>query len=223
VWEPRPGRLSIRNFVFRGELVYLTDIRRNLLNREQIFQTTARFENDDAVRVNVTDTFDRLDRPFEIARGVVLPVGDYRFSDVFGEAEATGERAVTGRVRFGGGDFYSGRRHYWRLTPAWRPSQHVSFETTYEFNDITLREGAFATHVVNARMNLNLSNRWLTTTLAQYDSASRRNTVYFRLNYIYRPGDDLFLVYNQSQETGAGSITEPDRSLMVKMTYSVDF
>jgi hypothetical protein len=71
-------------------------------------------------------------------------------------------------------------------------------------------------------VNVNLSNRWLTTTLAQYDSASRRHVLYCRLNYIFRPGDDLFVVYTQSRQTGRGG-GPPDRALTVKLTYSLDF
>ena len=36
----------------------------------------------------------------------------------------------------------------------------------------------------------------LTTTLAQYDSASSRHVLFFRLNYIFRPGDNLFSLRN---------------------------
>ena len=223
IWEPRPGRYNIRNLVFRTEVIYLTDIHRTLLTREQIFQATSRFQNDDAVRFNMTDTLDRLDAPFEISTGVVLPPGEYNFLDSFAETETSGKRAFVGRLRVGGGDFYGGSRQYVRLGPAWRPAARLSFETTYEWNDVELPQGAFTTHVVNARMNVNLSNRWLTTTVAQYDSASRRNVVFVRLNYIYRPGDDLFVVYNQADERGRGSQNRPDRTLIVKMTYSLDF
>jgi hypothetical protein len=223
IWEPRPERFDIRNFVFRGEVIYTTDISRHLLTREQIFQMTTRLENDDAFRVNVTDTFDRVDRPFEIASGIVLPAADYQFRDTWGEAETTGERIWAARLRVGGGDFYSGTRRYVQLAPRWRPLPQLSIESAYEFNDVELPEGPFTTHVVNTRLNVNLSNRWLTTTLAQYDSASRRNLVYFRLNYIFRPGDDLFIVYNQAHQTGTALPQDPDRTLMVKLTYSLDF
>ena len=222
IWEPRPKKFNVRNFVFRGEVVYLTDIRRKLLSREQIFQATTRFQNDDAVRFNTVNTFDRLERAFEIAPGIVIAPGDYHFRDSFVEFEPSGKRSFAGRVRYGHGDFYTGERQYLQLLPAWRPSPYLSVETSYEFNDVSLREGAFTTHVVNARVNVNLSNRWLTTTLAQYDSASKRDVVYFRLNYIYRPGDDLFVVYSQTRER-AMSRNQPDRSLMVKLTYSLDF
>jgi hypothetical protein len=221
VWEPRPGRLNIRNFVFRGEVVYLTDTRQSLLTREQIFATTTRFQNDDVFRTSVIDTFDRVQEAFELARGVTVPAGDYRFVDTWVEGEGGGKRALLGKIRVGGGDFYGGQRRYLRITPAWRPSPIVSFETAYELNDVELPQGAFTSHVVNARMNLNFSNRWLTTTLAQYDSTARRNQVYVRLNYIYRPGDDLFVVFNQSHDRILGG--QPDRSIMLKLTYSVDF
>jgi hypothetical protein len=223
IWEPRPKRYNIRNFVFRGEVIYLTDIHRTLLSREQIFQATTRFQNDDVVRFNATDTMDRLDAPFEIASGIFVPSGDYNFLDMFAETETSGKRAIVGRLRVGGGDFYGGSRRYVRMSPTWRPWSLLSFESAYELNDVELPQGAFTTHVVNARMNLNLSNRWLTTTLAQYDSESRRRVLYVRLNYIFRPGDDIFIVYNESHQTGLGSRDQPDRALMVKMTYSLDF
>jgi hypothetical protein len=222
IWEPRPKNSEVlRNFVIRGEVIYLTDIERRLLTREQIFQVTARFQNDDAARFNATNTFDRLDTPFEIADGITIPVGDYNFAEAFAELESSGKRAAIARVRYGRGDFYTGERQYVQFAPAWRPSPLLSFETVYEYNDVHLREGAFTTHVFNARVNVNLSNRWLTTTVAQYDSASRRNVLYTRLNYIFRPGDDLFVVYNQSSERGIGG--QPDRSLTLKLTYSLDF
>jgi len=221
IWEPRPKRFNIRNFVFRGEVVYLTDTHQRLLTREQIFQATSRFQNDDALRFNATQTFDRVDTPFEIATGIFVPPGDYEFLDTWGEAETSGKRKAGGRFRVGGGDFYGGTRQYVQMTPSWRPSAYLSFETGYEFNDVVLPQGAFTTHAVNARMNVNLSNRWLTTTLVQYDSASQRQVLYVRLNYIYRPGDDLFIVFNQSRQEG--SRNQPDRSLMIKLTYSLDF
>jgi Domain of unknown function (DUF5916)/Carbohydrate family 9 binding domain-like len=221
IWQPRPGVLDIRNLVFRAEVVYVTDTRQRLQAREQIFQATSRWQSDDALRFNSTATLDVLDRPFEIARGVVLPAASYSFRDHFVEAEAGGKRLLSGRVRYGGGEFYSGHRQYARITPAWKPADVLSLEASYEWNDVTLPEGDFTTHVLNARANFNPSNRWLTTTLVQYDSASRQVVVFGRLNYIYRPGDDLFVVVNRTTDRGATGPAE--YALTVKLTRSFDF
>ena len=221
IWQPRPGVLDIRNLVFRTELVYLTDTKQRLETREQILQATSRWQSDDALRFNTTATLDVLDRPFEIAPGVVLPVGPYNFRDNFVEAEGGGKRPLSGRLRYGGGEFYSGHRQYVRITPAWKPADVLSLEASYEWNDVNLPQGDFTTHVLNARANFSPSNRWLTTTLVQYDSASRRVVVFGRLNYIYRPGDDLFVVVNRTTERGGAGPSE--YALMVKLTRSFDF
>jgi Domain of unknown function (DUF5916)/Carbohydrate family 9 binding domain-like len=223
IWQPRPKVPHVRNFVLRGELVYVTDVHRTIVNRDRIFQFSTRFLSDDAARANTTDTFDRVERAFEIARGVVVPAGDYAFRDTWAEYEGSGKRLLSGRVRYGGGEFYGGTRQYLQLAPAFRPMPLVSVEASYEYNDVTLPQGAFTTHVVNGRMNFNPSNKWLTTTIAQYDSASSRRVLFFRLNYIFRPGDNLFFVFNQTTQPGARGPVQRDRAVMVKMTYALDF
>jgi hypothetical protein len=223
IWQPRPNVPHVRNFVLRNELVYVTDVQRTLVNRDQISQLTMRFLSDDAARVNTTHTFDSVERPFEIATGVIVPAGDYAFRDTWMESEGSGKRVLSGRVRYGGGDFYGGTRHYVQLAPAFRPMPVASVEVSYEYNDVTLPQGAFTTHVVNGRMNVNPSNKWLTTTIAQYDSAASRRVLFFRLNYIFRPGDNLFFVFNQTTQPGARGADQRDRAVMLKMTYALDF
>jgi len=215
--------LDIRNFVIRGEIVYVTDIPGELLNRDQIVQWTTRFMSDDATRVNTTATFDRVEAPFDLADGVTVPAGDYSFRDSWVEYEGSSKRVLSGRIRYGGGEFYGGHRRYVQLAPAFRPMPLVSVEASYEYNDVELPQGAFTTHVVNGRMNVNLSNKWLTTTLAQYDTASDRRVLFFRVNYIFRPGDNVFFVFNQTSQPGAPPGDRNDRAIMLKATYSFDF
>ena len=110
-----------------------------------------------------------------------------------------------------------------QVAPAFRPLPLISVEASYEYNDVTLPQGAFITHVVNGRMNFNVSNKWLTTTLAQYDSASSRRVLFFRLNYIFRPGDNLFFVFNQTTQPTTLARDQRDRAVMLKWTYAFDF
>ncbi len=223
IWQPRPHRWNVRNFVFRNELVYTTDTQRTLLDREQISQWTTRFLSDDAARINTTHTFDRIERGFEIAKGVNVPAGDYGFRDTWAEYEGSGRRTLAGRIRYGGGDFYGGTRKYLQVAPAFRPMPLISVDASYEYSDVTLPQGAFTTHVVNGRMNFNVSNRWLTTTLAQYDSASSQHVLFFRVNYIFRPGDNLFFVLNQTTQPATLVRDQRDRVVMLKWTYAFDF
>ena len=130
---------------------------------------------------------------------------------------------VSGRVRSGSGGFYNGTRNYLQLTPAFKPLPQFSLETSYELNKVKLPQGRFSTHVLNMRFNLNFSNRWLTSTVSQYDSETKRRIVFFRLNYIYRPGDDFFIVFNQARQLTSSSGHSIDRTLLLKWTRSFDF
>ncbi|HEX8028835.1 MAG TPA: DUF5916 domain-containing protein [Vicinamibacterales bacterium] len=220
IWQPRPGVLNIRNLVFRGELVYLTDTRGRLIGREQIFQSSSRWQTDDVVRFNTTQTFDRLDQPFEIANGVVLPPGDYSYREQFVEGEGGGKRMLSGRVRYSAGSFYSGHRQAIRLTPVFKPHDTLSFDASYEWNDVSLPEGAFTTHVINARANITPTNKWIGTALAQYDTASKRRVIFARLNYIYRPGDDVYFIVNRTDDKNG---RPGEYTVLAKFTYSFDF
>ncbi len=100
---------------------------------------------------------------------------------------------------------------------------HFSAEIDYAINRIQLSGGQpVTTHQVNNKFNLALSRKLLASTIVQYNSDRDRFGVNFRLNYIYRPGDDLFIVYNESQDR-RDPITDIDRSLILKFTHSFDF
>ena len=70
----------------------------------------------------------------------------------------------------------------------------------------------------NIRINYNFTNDWLTSTTVQYDSIQDLVNFNFRLNWIYQPGDDLFVVYNQTRRAG-----QTDRAIILKFTHSFDF
>ena len=47
--------------------------------------------------------------------------------------------------------------------------------------------------------------------------------LFFRLNYIFRPGDNVFFVFNPTTQPGSAAGDERDHALMIKWTYSFDF
>jgi len=77
-------------------------------------------------------------------------------------------------------------------------------------------------HQVNSGLNIAFSRKWLTSVKLQYNSSSDVIGVNFRLNYIYRPGDDFFIVYNDFRDR-TDAPAELDRSLAIKFTHSFDF
>jgi hypothetical protein len=115
-------------------------------------------------------------------------------------------------------DFWNGARTSLNLNPSIRLSQNLSFDIGFRLDDVQLPGGEFSSKVGNVEINYNFTNSWLTKTTVQYDGIQDELGINFRLNWIYQPGDDLFLVYNQE-----GSSGQTDRAVILKFTHSFDF
>jgi len=120
-------------------------------------------------------------------------------------------------------DFWDGDRTTLTLNPNIRWSQNLSFDIQYRLDDVVLPGGEFTSSVSNIGINYNFTNNWLTTTTLQYDNLSDLFNINFRLNWIYRPGDDLFVVFTQTRRGQGDGIVLTDRQFIVKFTHSFDF
>ena len=102
-------------------------------------------------------------------------------------------------------------------------SSRFSFRVNYSINRIEpVGLEAVNFHQMNNTFNFAFSRKWLTSTLLQYNSSNDVLGVNFRLNYIYRPGDDLFFVYTEFRDR-TDPITDLDRQIVLKFTHSFDF
>ena len=130
-------------------------------------------------------------------------------------------RKVSGNIRFEKGGFFNGSQTSIDISPQFKPSQNLSFEPSYEWSKISLPDASFTTQEFNGEVNYSFSQKWLTRTTVLLDSQDQEYTVNFRLNYIFRPGDDLFVVYNETRSYGSGGGLQ-NRALIVKLTFSLD-
>ena len=120
--------------------------------------------------------------------------------------------AFGGRI-FGGGDRFS-----ITFNPNFIINDKLSVRIEYDFDDISLPQGQLTSHLVNSIFRYNLTNVWLTTTTLQYESTEDLYNLNFRLNYIYRPGDDVFLVFNRTSDN-----ERTEWEVLLKMNHSFDF
>ena len=77
--------------------------------------------------------------------------------------------------------------------------------------------------MLNTRANYSLSHKWLTSTTVQYGSLDDFVNFRFRINYIYRPDDDIFFIYNEGRNVDELESGLVGRSVMLKWIYSFDF
>ena len=102
------------------------------------------------------------------------------------------------------GDFFDGTRRGFNIDASFKPNGHLAIESQYEFNRIELPAGSFNASALATRVAYSFSTILFAKLFAQWNSEDDVISTNFLLNYIYRPGSDFYLVFNQIYD-GSGS------------------
>ena len=220
-FSPRPaGIASVRQFNWTASLNYLENGAGVLETREQTGSFSAELDNDDTTTVTYTRSYEFLSEPFEIARGVTLPVGGYGFDDVQVSYNMAQQRRVRANFSASHGTFYSGDKTTLGASGgAVRLSSQFSLQPSYSLNRVQLVEGDFTTHLLNTRVTYAMSARSFVSALVQYNSRSNSVSTNARLRWEYQPGSELFVVFNEQRDTLGERFPDlVSRAFIVKVT-----
>lgn len=176
----------------------------------------------DRVALSYRPQRENLDEDFEIADGVIIPVGDYRWDDFRFELRTGEQRKFSGRLTYDNGDFYGGSKVSWKPEIAWRPSRHFLFNLAYELNDIDLPQGAFTTRLTSLRAEVVFSSTLAWINLVQWDNESNAIGINSRLHWVPRAGQEAFFVINHNlQEEGLDrSFRSQSADVTLKFNYT---
>ena len=221
IFRPRPGGELIRNLEFEPRLVYYHDDERTLKTRDTGLEFAVALQSGDRFTFDIENEFERLTHPFRIGPGVTLPVGDYQWNAGGISFSSFNGRKVSGSAGVHFGDFYNGTKRSLNLSGDFRPNETIQVSPSYRFNNVDLFEGSFNTHLVGVRADVSFTTNLLTSAFVQYNSTGDLAAVQFRFNYIFRTIDNFYIVYNESRFTDGVYSGEFDRSLAVKLTYSL--
>ncbi len=167
----------------------------------------------------LADNFERLASPFTIAPGVAIAPGEYRFDDVGLRYLTHSSRplSIEGNVELG--DFYDGQHVSSSFTLRLRPSRYLRSETVWQLEDVRLPAGDFTANILRQRFALALTPWLLTNVFLQYNDLTDVASLNVRFNWTYRPGSDVYLVYNQRWTTVSSSSARDDWQVQAKVTY----
>jgi len=159
--------------------------------------------------------WDYLDEDWEIREGIIIPSGIHRW-DRYGFHLGTAEHRLLG---LGGtldaGEFYNGERKSLSLGGHIRPAVKLLITGGYNWNAIELPDGDFSTNTINGRSIYTFSPDFFIKLFLQWNDDSKVVRGNFLLRYTYRPGSDLYIVYNELWQ--AGDVKQ--RSIVGKLTY----
>lgn len=221
-FSPRPRVMNVRRLFLEPRLDYFTRHDGTPESRDRALQVRPEFDSGESLSVNVGDNLENLFRPFTIRPGVVIAPGTYRFTESTLAVSSYPGRPLSGTVNVSQGGFYDGEKTSLLLTGSWRVNPHLSLAPSYSVNRVSLAGAAFTTHLVRNRFNYNFSSLLSLNALVQWSNDTRSFVTNLRLNWIYRPGTDFYLVYTEIDDT-RGEFSPRNRTLIAKVNYIVDF
>ena len=224
IWQPRIERGFVRSWFTEVVVDYYETLDGGDLEsqRIEISPIGMRMTTEDRWRMGYVQERENLVAPFEVSPGIVIPPGRYVF-DTFEAATFTNQSRLFGlRGRLGVGDFYNGTQTSGRVSFNLRLSRNVQTETRWVMNDVELPAGAFDVSLYSQIVNLTFTPNLRLNTVVQYNDLSGDLGTNVRLHWIYKPGSDLFVVYNENwMAEDLRYRTSTRRQIAVKFTYLI--
>jgi hypothetical protein len=218
---PRPTKGNVKLFEPMYVLTLTTDQTNRLIGRTHHLMLGTTLRDDTFINVFYQRTLDVLDVPFRIRPDVTIPVGRYEMNEWFFTLNTSPGRRVYQRLTVSPVDFYGGSRLSISAAAGVRASSRFSSEVQYNRNDVKMPWGNFLVNLSTLRVDYTFSPRMTIRSLTQYNTSTHEVSNNVRFNFIYRPGSDIYIVYNDLTQTGlpADIFGRKDRQLVVKATY----
>jgi len=205
-FSPRSKKIkAVRKYYAIGQFTYTTDRAGQLNTRIADSGFSVELQNSDRLDVGFNDDYEFAKSAFPVIISTVrLPRGGYHFRTgrvgySFGQ-----QRPYSGNLLFEKGSYYNGDRTTLTLRGSRvNVTSQFSVEPNFSMNAVELPvpNGSFTAKLFGPRVTFTMTPLMFASALVQYNSATNTVSANVRLRWEYRPGSELFLVYNEDRDT----------------------
>jgi hypothetical protein len=226
-FSPRPARIrAVRKFTFEGTLTYITNKRTGMVEtRTHRGMFNTQFENSDEFELEVERSYEAFTDPFRLASDVMVPAGGYTVGMVRAAWTFGQQRRAAGQWFVEDGPFYGGERTTFGYSSGRvNVSSRLAVEPGFSINKVTLPYAGFTATLVTSRVTYTVTPMMFVSGLLQYSSGGNSLGSNVRFRWEYRPGSELFVVFNEGRDTTArGFPGIQNRSVVVKVNRLLRF
>ena len=226
-YNPRPGKWGIRMMDPMWHVMNITDQTGRLMSRRLHNMVGTTFDNGANFTVIYDRLFERIDDTFT-AGGVAIDPGKYRFHTWRFSFSSDSSRRFFYRLNYAPQTFYDGTRTDLSVTTGLRVTDQLATSVRFSRNDVEIPNGAFKADIASLQLDYAFSPTISLRSLTQYNSLSETWSTSARLRYIFRPGSDIYVVYDEVRRDTPITL-DPfveefrDRQLLLKFTYLFSF
>jgi uncharacterized protein DUF5916 len=205
-FSPRSRRIkTIRKYYAIGQFTYTNDGAGRLNTRIADGDFSIEFQNSDRVDVGLNDDYEFAKTAFPVIISTVrLPSGGYHFRTGRVGYNFGQQRPYSGSLLFEKGSYYSGDRTTITLRGSrLNVTPQFSVEPNFSVNsvDVPVPGGSFTAKLLGPRVTYTMTPLMFASALIQFNSSTDSVSANVRLRWEYRPGSELFVVFNEERDT----------------------
>jgi hypothetical protein len=222
--SPRPKFLGLRQSFIFNWLTSIDNHAGRLESRTNMTGIFNLFQNGTTVFFGVMQNYEFLEEGFEIEDGVEIPAGAHRFNSFMLFVESDQSRALSFRTEINAGSFYSGTLFSLQPQARVKLSRHFNAELVLSRNsfNIPVPGGQFVTSIAGGRLIYSFSPNLYAKAYVQWNDSEKRFRTNFLVRWIYKPGANVYVIYNETRELGPAGFLQ-DRAVMVKASFLFNF
>jgi len=231
-YNPRPQQWGIRMMEPMWNATFFHDHSGRLISRQYHHMLGTRFDNGAYFNVMYNRYFELIDpnpnRPdgrTSIGSGLFIDPGEYYYWDLNFMFNSNPARRLSYSLRYSPQTFWDGDRRNWGGGLDLRVTDQLATSVDFTRNEVELPGSPKLTiDLASLQLDYGFSPRLSLRTISQYNSFTDQLSTSARLRYTYRPGSDIFIVYDDVREQldnaySPFSADERDAQLLVKVTY----
>ena len=204
-FSPRPKKSKrVRKISSIAQFTYLEDSAGRLSTRIADGEVAVEFQNSDRLSVGLNEDYELIIRPFTLVPGARVPAGGYQFTTGRVGYNMGQQRRLSGNVLVEQGSFYGGNRTAVTFNRSRiNVTSQLSIEPNISVNWLDLPVGSFVNRLAGSRITYTATPLLFASALVQYNSSTHAVSANARLRWEYRPGSELFVVFNQERDSTA--------------------
>ena len=222
--NPRPGVLGIRVLQPMWEITEYRDTGGRKVSREFHYMVGTQFNSGASLTLIYNNELEVLDAPFNVASGISVAPGRYHDWIVMARYGSNPSRRLSYSLRYSPQSFWGGDRTDYGGDVTLRVTNQLATSGGFSRSDVALSTGSFKADIASLQVDYGFSPRMSLRTLTQYNSYTDQLSTSARLRYTYRPGSDIYVVYDDVRRdldnlVSPFSAATRDAQLIVKFTY----
>ncbi|MFM8780112.1 MAG: hypothetical protein ACKOFO_01255, partial [Gemmatimonadota bacterium] len=161
----------------------------------------------------------RLDDGFDFADRLAVPAGAFDDHVTGAFLSTNPARAVRLGINGERNTVYGGTLTTVSVDLGARVGVNLGLSLNGQRSWVHVPSGALQSDIVSLRAGWAFSTQMFLNALVQYNGLDRAFSSNLRFQYIFRPGSDLFLVFNETRGTPLDPWAAQDRGVRVKLAY----